>query len=327
MIQVTVSGRCRRQHNPNRTTFRANAASTNFTRPTYRLLCDAFAPGCTAGTGPHSRMVMPRRSAVNGSNLEDWCPGGCTPCRALLADGGEGEARRGRSGADIAILELAPRNTPSAGALCSAGRGPSLDSGSAAGRGRWISPSSPTLLRGLPGGPARACLHTAWQRTQPAAPSDRPDRESRCPAHRQSFRSVRTRSQSRTRLQAGARSDRQYHDAATATHFIAQCQLHLKQAEVTHTQEKALFLRGGRAVDALFKRRCERLSAALTPIAARLRSYRDQVAVAEGHRDKEARAGAAEENRPTRPPRPDTRSACRRSWRPTHCRRTRRFRR
>src|SRR5262249_884761 len=70
-------------------------------------------------------------------------------------------------------------------------------------------------------------------------------------------------------------------NAATATDFIAQCQLWLKHAEAAHKQEKALFLRAGRAIDAFFKARCERLSAALAPTVARLKTYRDEVAPAE----------------------------------------------
>ena len=51
-------------------------------------------------------------------------------------------------------------------------------------------------------------------------------------------------------------------DAATVTDFIAQCQTHIKRAEVIHKKEKELFLKAGRAVDAFFKRRCEKLSTA-----------------------------------------------------------------
>ena len=68
--------------------------------------------------------------------------------------------------------------------------------------------------------------------------------------------------------------------AAIATDFIAQCQLQLKHAEAARKQEKASFLRAGRAVDAFFKGRCERLSAALAPSMARLKAYRGQMAVA-----------------------------------------------
>ena len=73
-------------------------------------------------------------------------------------------------------------------------------------------------------------------------------------------------------------------DAATATDFIARCQLHIKRAETAHKREKDLFLRGGRAVDAIFKGHCERLNAALAPAIARLKTYRDRVAAEQqGH--------------------------------------------
>lgn len=70
-------------------------------------------------------------------------------------------------------------------------------------------------------------------------------------------------------------------DAATATDFIAQCQLHLKCAEAARTTEKVPFLRGGRAVGTFFKARCERLGTALAPLAARLITNRARVATAE----------------------------------------------
>ncbi len=78
-------------------------------------------------------------------------------------------------------------------------------------------------------------------------------------------------------------------DAATATDFIAQCQVQLRKAEAAHKREKELFLRAGRAVDAFFKRRCEKLAAALGPPIARLKAYRDRVAEAERRRHQEAR--------------------------------------
>jgi hypothetical protein len=84
-------------------------------------------------------------------------------------------------------------------------------------------------------------------------------------------------------------------DAAAMTDFIAQCQLQLKHVEAEHKQEKALFLRGGRAVDAFFKGRCERLTAALAPIVARLKEYRDRAGVAERQRHKAAREKAADD--------------------------------
>ena len=86
-------------------------------------------------------------------------------------------------------------------------------------------------------------------------------------------------------------------DAATATEFIAQCQLQVKQAGAAHKQEKSLFLSGGRAVDTFFKARSERLSAALAPTVARLKAYRDAMAAAERHRHREAGERATEEAR------------------------------
>ena len=86
-------------------------------------------------------------------------------------------------------------------------------------------------------------------------------------------------------------------DAATATDFIAQCQLQVKQAEAAQKQEKSLFLSGGRAVDTFFKARSERLSAALAPTMARLKAYRDEVVAAERHRHREAQERATEEAR------------------------------
>jgi hypothetical protein len=64
--------------------------------------------------------------------------------------------------------------------------------------------------------------------------------------------------------------------AAMAADFIAQCQAHIKSAEKAHKSEKDFFLKGGRMVDAFFKRRSEKLSKALIPVMARLKAYRDQ---------------------------------------------------
>jgi hypothetical protein len=86
-------------------------------------------------------------------------------------------------------------------------------------------------------------------------------------------------------------------DPATATDFIAQCQLQVKQAEAAQKQEKSLFLSGGRAVDTFFKTRSERLSAALASTVAPLKANRDEVAAAERHRHSEARERATEEAR------------------------------
>jgi hypothetical protein len=83
-------------------------------------------------------------------------------------------------------------------------------------------------------------------------------------------------------------------DAGTATDFIAQCQAHIKQAEAAHKQEKGLFLKAGRAVDAFFKRRCDTLNAALAPVVLRLKAYRDALARAEAARHETARRAATE---------------------------------
>jgi hypothetical protein len=84
-------------------------------------------------------------------------------------------------------------------------------------------------------------------------------------------------------------------DAATATDFIAQCQAHIKKTEAAHKQEKELFLKAGRAVDAFFKRRCDTLNAALAPAVLRLKAYRDELARAEARRHEATRRAAAEE--------------------------------
>jgi hypothetical protein len=84
-------------------------------------------------------------------------------------------------------------------------------------------------------------------------------------------------------------------DAATATDFIAQCQAHIKKAETAHKQEKALFLKAGRAVDAFFKRRCDTLNAALAPAILRLKGYRDELVRAEARRHEAARRSAEED--------------------------------
>jgi hypothetical protein len=86
-------------------------------------------------------------------------------------------------------------------------------------------------------------------------------------------------------------------DAATATDFIAQCQTHIKKAEAAHKKEKELFLKAGRAVDAFFKRRCEKLSMVLVPVVSRLKVYRDEIAETERQRHEEARRAAEEEAR------------------------------
>jgi len=78
-------------------------------------------------------------------------------------------------------------------------------------------------------------------------------------------------------------------DAAAATDFIAQCQVHIKQAEAAHKQEKEYFLKAGRIVDGFFKRRCTKLSGVLVPIAVRLKAYRDRIAQDDAERHAEAR--------------------------------------
>jgi len=64
-------------------------------------------------------------------------------------------------------------------------------------------------------------------------------------------------------------------DAATLTDFIGRCRGHIKKAEVTHKQKKELFLKAFRAVAGFFKRRCEKLTAALAPVVSRLKADRD----------------------------------------------------
>jgi hypothetical protein len=83
-------------------------------------------------------------------------------------------------------------------------------------------------------------------------------------------------------------------EAAVATDFIAQCQAHIKTTEAIHKQEKEPFLKASRAVDAFFKRRCDKLTAALTPTVSRLKHYRNRLAEAERQRHRE-RQRASEE--------------------------------
>jgi hypothetical protein len=78
-------------------------------------------------------------------------------------------------------------------------------------------------------------------------------------------------------------------EAATTTDFIAQCQAHIKSAETTHRKEKEFFLKGGRIVDAFFKRHRVKLLTALAPATARLKAYRDQVAEREAKRHDDGR--------------------------------------
>jgi len=86
-------------------------------------------------------------------------------------------------------------------------------------------------------------------------------------------------------------------DAAAATDFIAQCQAHIKQAEGAHKREKEYFLKGGRIVDAFFKRRSTRLAGALVPIVARLKTYRDAIAECDAQRHEAARRESEAEAR------------------------------
>jgi hypothetical protein len=81
-------------------------------------------------------------------------------------------------------------------------------------------------------------------------------------------------------------------DAAAATDFIAQCQSHIKKAEVAHKKEKAYFLEGGRIVDVFFKRRCAKLTDALGAVGKSLKAYYDRIAETEAERHEETRRAA-----------------------------------
>ena len=65
-------------------------------------------------------------------------------------------------------------------------------------------------------------------------------------------------------------------EAGLVADFVAQCQSHIRSAEAAHKEEKAFFLQGGRAVDGFFKRRCERLDAAVGGVISRLKTYYDR---------------------------------------------------
>jgi hypothetical protein len=82
-------------------------------------------------------------------------------------------------------------------------------------------------------------------------------------------------------------------EAATAADFIAQCQAHIKAAETAHKAEKEFFLKGGRIVDAFFKRRSEKLAKALGPLITRLKGHRDQRIETEAKLQEERRQAAA----------------------------------
>jgi hypothetical protein len=86
-------------------------------------------------------------------------------------------------------------------------------------------------------------------------------------------------------------------EAGLVTDFIAQCQVHLRRAERDHKAEKAFYLQAGRAVDGFFKRRCDTLNGALTPVMARLKAYRDRVTEAASAQHQAARQAAKEEMR------------------------------
>jgi hypothetical protein len=86
-------------------------------------------------------------------------------------------------------------------------------------------------------------------------------------------------------------------EAGIVTDFIAQCQIHLRRADRAHKLEKTSFLQGGRTVDGFFKRRCETLSDALTPVLGRLKAYRDRVTEAASAQHQAARQAAEEESR------------------------------
>ncbi len=81
-------------------------------------------------------------------------------------------------------------------------------------------------------------------------------------------------------------------DATTLTDLIAARQRHIKKAEATHKQEKELFLKAGRAVDAFFKRGCDKLTAALALVVSRFNACRDQPALLECQRRADARRAA-----------------------------------
>jgi hypothetical protein len=70
-------------------------------------------------------------------------------------------------------------------------------------------------------------------------------------------------------------------EAGLVADFVAQCQTHIRRAERAHKEEKAPFLNGGRAVDAFFKRRCEKLDAAVSLVLSRLKTCYDRMVDAE----------------------------------------------
>jgi hypothetical protein len=65
-------------------------------------------------------------------------------------------------------------------------------------------------------------------------------------------------------------------EAGLVADFVAQCQTQIRMAEAAHKEEKSPFLRGGRTVDAFFKRRCERLESLIGGVLERLKAYYDR---------------------------------------------------
>jgi hypothetical protein len=83
-------------------------------------------------------------------------------------------------------------------------------------------------------------------------------------------------------------------EAGLVADFVAQCQTHIRYAERAHKEEKAPFLNGGRVVDAFFKRRCEKLDAAVDLVLARLKACYDRLVETDAARHA-AQLRAAEE--------------------------------
>src|SRR5947209_18594151 len=141
-----------------------------------------------------------------------------------------------------------------------------------------------------PRGAARACLHTARHRhNQPPQVIDPIEglNARLTESHADLFAGFRD-----LKLACGQVPDpiANEEDAATATEVIAQCKRQLKKADAAHKAEKALFLKAGRAIDAVFEGGCERLGTVLMPIVARLTVYRERIAAAERQRYERAEA-------------------------------------
>src|SRR5205823_3922913 len=162
------------------------------------------------------------------------------------------EARRGRSGMDVALSQAGqPRRIRRLGA----GRSRH------AGTGRPEKPLNltlfPTLLRSLP------MDQLALTFTSPGIGYNQPPEAIDAEAFNARLLATHVDLVARfcgLQLACGRMPDpiASEEDAATATEFIAQCQLQVKQAGAAHKQEKSLFLSGGRAVDTFFKARSER---------------------------------------------------------------------